>query len=144
MQVRFLPSPQLLKTYFMTNYDKIQLILEATAKEYGVNEPDIKGLRRMRNLINPRFTVCILAYKRFTSMGLAEIGSFLGGRDHTTILNSINKGHIYLATEDEFRYRHDRILKEILPLLSVPGFKPQRPGLLIAKKHLEQVAGFIN
>ncbi len=126
-----------------TEYDKFQLILEATAKEYGVTKSDIKGKRRLRKFVNPRFTAVLLAYKRLTKLTEEEIGAMLGDRDHSTIINALRKARIYLETEDEFRFRHDRIYKELLPMLSRPVFQPKVPGLLLAKNHIKAVEGFM-
>jgi chromosomal replication initiator protein len=44
----------------------------------------------MQKIVFPR-QVLMYLLKRHTEMSLQEIGSFLGGRDHSTALHSINK-----------------------------------------------------
>ena len=40
--------------------------------------------------------------KKMTGKSLREIGSFLGGRDHSTVLNGITKIEYYLDAHPEF------------------------------------------
>ena len=43
---------------------------------------------------------------------LAMIGGYMGGRDHTTILNSINKISLQIATKSEDRARISALCEE--------------------------------
>ena len=67
-----------------TEYDKFQLILEATAEEYGVTKSDIKRKRRLRKFVNPRFTAALLAYKRLTEIDRGRNRRYVYDRDHST------------------------------------------------------------
>ncbi len=64
------------------------LVLEETAKYYSVTAEDIKGQSRSRNTVVARH-VSVYLMRSLTNRTLNNIGDYLGGRDHSTILNSI-------------------------------------------------------
>lgn len=66
----------------------IRKITSTTAKHYGLPVTDLLGPSRHKNVANARSTAIYLA-RRLTGKSLVEIGTFFGGRDHTTVLHSI-------------------------------------------------------
>ena len=66
----------------------IRKIVATTAKHYGLPVTDLLGPSRHKNVANARSTAIYLA-RRLTGKSLVEIGTFFGGRDHTTVLHSI-------------------------------------------------------
>jgi chromosomal replication initiator protein len=61
-------------------------ILCAVAERYGVSVEDLKGPRRYRNFVIPRHEAMYEMVER-RLWSLPQIGRFMGGRDHTTVLN---------------------------------------------------------
>jgi chromosomal replication initiator protein len=68
----------------------IDEIITAVSKFYQVSEQEIKGRKRNRDIVRPRQVVMYLAREE-TQASLPEIGTELGGRDHTTVIYGIEK-----------------------------------------------------
>lgn len=66
----------------------IRKIVSTTARHYGLPVTEMLGPSRHKNIANARSTAIYLA-RRLTGKSLVEIGTFFGGRDHTTVLHSI-------------------------------------------------------
>jgi chromosomal replication initiator protein len=62
----------------------------ATAKYFGLKLSDLKGPRRCRSLVAGRGVAMLLA-RLFTKSSLEQIGTFFGGRDHTTVLHACRR-----------------------------------------------------
>jgi chromosomal replication initiator protein len=69
---------------------KIEDILKAVSRHYGISRGDILSQRRHRSVVWPRQIGMYLA-KQLTSRSLPEIGRRFGNRDHTTVLHAIRK-----------------------------------------------------
>jgi hypothetical protein len=61
-------------------------IIAAIASDYGVTAADITGRCRRREYTFPRFAAAHVLRARGNS--LPQVGKFLGGRDHSTILHA--------------------------------------------------------
>ena len=59
-------------------------ILDACAAYFGVRRDDITGTRRSKQIVAARQMAVYLIYD-ILGLPLAEIGTYIGGRDHTTI-----------------------------------------------------------
>lgn len=68
----------------------LKQIVEQTARHFGLRAADLKSGSRRRSVVTARDTAVFLA-RRLTKKSLQEIGEYLGGRDHTTILHSCRK-----------------------------------------------------
>ena len=66
----------------------IQSILDAISAFYDVRLTDLLGKRRHKSITLPRQIGMWLA-RRHTRFSLEEIGSYFGGRDHTTVIHAI-------------------------------------------------------
>ena len=66
-----------------------KIILEVS-KYYGVSVANICGKSRKREFIIPRYVSMFLC-KKINKLSLAKIGGIFGGRDHSTVINAINK-----------------------------------------------------
>lgn len=66
----------------------IQSILDAITEYYDVRLTDLLSKRRHKSIARPRQIGMWLARKH-TRYSLEEIGSYFGGRDHTTVLHAI-------------------------------------------------------
>ena len=67
-----------------------QDIIDRVCEHYNVRLSDLLSQRRTKNLAFPRHVAMYLT-KELTQLTLSEIGSFFGGRDHSTVLHAINK-----------------------------------------------------
>jgi chromosomal replication initiator protein len=65
-------------------------VLKAVCAYYAVKAADIKGERRIKEFVIPR-QVAMYLMKEITHTPYMTIGTFLGGRDHTTIMHGVDK-----------------------------------------------------
>ena len=65
-------------------------IIDIVCRHYEVTPNAVKGASRKRELVIPRQVIIYLADK-YTNLPAARIGKLIGGRDHSTVLHSINK-----------------------------------------------------
>jgi chromosomal replication initiator protein len=66
----------------------IQTILETVSEFYDVRLSDLLSKRRHKSIARPRQIGMWLA-RRYTRYSLEEIGSYFGGRDHTTVMHAV-------------------------------------------------------
>ncbi|MHB0859192.1 MAG: chromosomal replication initiator protein DnaA [Anaerolineae bacterium] len=77
-------------------------IVDAVAAYYEVSVEDILGQRRTRAIAMPRQVVMFLT-RDLTEMSLPQIGQFLGGRDHTTVMHGCDKISALFEKDDTIR-----------------------------------------
>lgn len=65
-------------------------IMEAVSQYYSLDGKILRGRQRSRNIVVPR-QVAMYLMREETESSLVEIGSVLGGRDHTTVLHGCEK-----------------------------------------------------
>lgn len=82
-------------------------------KIMGVTASQIKSRSRRREVVNARHIYCYVL-KTETNMTLKAIGETLNGRDHTTVLNSVNKGRWYVEAEPEMAHYHRKIVSSLI------------------------------
>ena len=68
----------------------IEAILMAVSERFNVSVSQLQSKCRTRSLILPRQIVMYLS-RRLTNMSLVEIGGYIGGRDHSTIIHADEK-----------------------------------------------------
>ncbi len=66
----------------------LQQIVDAVTAFYNVKLSDLQSKRRHKSITMPR-QVCMWLARKRTRFSLQEIGAFFGGRDHTTVMHSI-------------------------------------------------------
>lgn len=69
---------------------KIEDIIRAVCKHFGIAKIDLLSARRTMNVVRPRQIGYYLA-KTFTKHSLPEIGRRFGGKDHTSILAGVRR-----------------------------------------------------
>ena len=62
-------------------------ILELVGQRYNLRQADLQGKRRTKSVTRPR-QICMYLARQLTDLSLGEIGGYLGGRDHTTVLHA--------------------------------------------------------
>ena len=65
-------------------------IIKEVCRYFRLEEDQIRGPSRSRDILNAR-QIAMYLIRRMTSLSLDETGKLFGGRDHSTVLNSINK-----------------------------------------------------
>lgn len=90
----------------------IEKIIGEVANVYGVTPDDIRSNKRSSQISTAR-KVAIYAVREITQMSLVTIGTEFGGRDHSTIVYSINNVEANLKKDANFRQIVEDILKNI-------------------------------
>ncbi len=65
-------------------------IAAAVAESFGISPAQLRGQHRRREILVPR-QAAMLLMRELTNTPLSEIGDFFSGRDHSTVLNSIER-----------------------------------------------------
>lgn len=81
-------------------------ILAAVSSTFRVTESEITGQGRTADVTHPRFAFCRLA-KRHAKQSSTRLGYFLGGRDHTSILNAWKRAEVLMAENEDWRAKYD-------------------------------------
>ena len=91
----------------------MQAVLDAAISFYGVKLADLQAKKKTRSIARPRQVVMYLARKH-TRHSLEEIGGYLGGRDHTTIMHGANKIADLVKEDSMFAAELERVESHIL------------------------------
>ena len=92
----------------------IPYILEVVSDHFGISTNDILSKKKDAEIVYPRQIVMYLA-KELTQTPLKNIGQFLGGRDHTTVLHGKRKIEEQLQTDENLRNVMEVLKKKITP-----------------------------
>jgi len=68
----------------------IEIIQKAVADIYSISVNDLKGKKRNHKIVYPR-QLAMYICREMTDFSTTEIGEAFGGRDHTTVMHSIEK-----------------------------------------------------
>lgn len=94
------------------NRATLQHIVEAVTDFYNVKLQDLQSRRRYKSITEPR-QICMYLARRRTRFSLEEIGGYFGGRDHTTVMHSIDVVKTRLEAEEGFPSQIDHLLQRI-------------------------------
>lgn len=76
----------------------IQQIQDEVAKYYHISVKDLKGKKRVKNIVVPRQIAMYLS-REMTDSSLPKIGAEFGGKDHTTVIHAHEKIHQLMETD---------------------------------------------
>ena len=82
----------------------IDEIIKAVAAHYGVQESDIKGSRKTRDITVPRQVAMYLS-RNLTGASFPEIGKAFGNKDHSTVVKGVQKIKRQLGTDHDLAAR---------------------------------------
>ncbi len=71
-------------------YIGIEDILHTVTKHFGVQLSQLHSKRKFKSITLPRQVAMHLA-RKLTRLSLEEIGGYMGGRDHTTVMHADEK-----------------------------------------------------
>lgn len=87
-------------------------IRQKTADAWGVSVENLVSKRRTKPLTVPR-QVAMYLIKTTLDLPYTEIGGLFGGRDHSTVIHSVNKVEADMASNAQFRARVHRLQDEL-------------------------------
>ncbi len=91
----------------------IQEVADAVLARYSARLSELQGKRRSQSVTLPR-QVCMFLARRLTNRSLEEIGSFFGGRDHSTVLHAERKIRHLVEHDPAFRGLIEAVERDIL------------------------------
>ena len=89
----------------------VEKILLHVSKKYGVSVEDIKSKKKTDSIAGARH-VSIYIIRKLTDLSLKEIGKIIG-RDHSTVISSINKIELNIRTIKNYEGEINMLIKEI-------------------------------
>ena len=89
----------------------VERIIRVVCKKYGVTEEDIKSKKKTDTVTNAR-QVAIYFIRKNTDLSLDEIGKIFG-RDHSTVIYSLNKIDLNMKTVKFFDSEIDAMANEL-------------------------------
>ena len=83
---------QLRSTYSMSKDQSMSIdsIIRVVAEYFNISPYDIKGKKRTKSVVTPRQIAMYIA-RSITEFSTTEIGYEFGGRDHTTVMHSVQR-----------------------------------------------------
>ena len=76
----------------------IEIIQKVVADFFSLNSSDLKGRKKNQKVVYPR-QIAMYICREITDFSTTEIGEAFGGRDHTTVMHSIEKIQGLLITD---------------------------------------------
>jgi len=91
----------------------IQDVTNAVLQRYNARLADLQGRRQTQSITLPR-QICMYLARRLTNHSLGEIGTFFGGRDHTTVLYAEDKIAQRIERDAAFRGLVEAIERDVV------------------------------
>jgi chromosomal replication initiator protein len=82
----------------------VEEIQQRVAEGFGISRAELIGSSRAATPLRAR-NVAIFLTREMTDLSLPQIGRLYGGRDHSTVLNSLRRVEAGLGEDDEFSQR---------------------------------------
>ena len=92
----------------------IARIIDTVCEYYQLSKEDITSTKRVAEIVLPR-QVAMYMCRTLLSNPLEEIGSHLGGKDHTTVMSGVNKIKTKMETDASLRKNVENIKKQLVP-----------------------------
>lgn len=86
----------------ITTEVNIDYIQKSVCEYFKISLEDLKGKSRKKELVIPRQVGIYLA-KNYTTLSLKTIGLYFGGRDHSTVIHSIETCEDMMVTDKKFK-----------------------------------------
>ena len=87
-------------------------IQQRVAAEWGATVEGLQSKTRTKNLTVPRQVAMYLA-REVLGLQLVEIGQAFGGRDHSTVIHSLERVGEMMKESSEFRGRVDKVRETV-------------------------------
>jgi chromosomal replication initiator protein len=94
----------------LPSIDRIQ---DVVARRWGVTSEQLRSKARIKTLVVPRQIAMYLA-RDILQMQLIEIGQAFGGRDHSTVIHSVDKVQRQMSRDRGFRERIESARAELI------------------------------
>lgn len=102
--------------YYASEVDQrvidLESIIQCVSKHYPFSPKEIKSQGRNKELVFVRY-ITIYVMKQLTEKSLREIGIFMGGRDHATIMYGLAKIQQFIQSNEQLRQKIRSIEMEL-------------------------------
>jgi chromosomal replication initiator protein len=71
-------------------YVSVDIIIRVVAEYFSLTPTDLRSKKKSQNIVHPRH-LAMYIIRDLTELSTTDIGHALGGRDHTTVMNAIDK-----------------------------------------------------
>jgi len=95
-----------------SRHDRMRSIQQRVAGEWGVSLEGLQSKTRTKVLTVPRQVAMYLA-REILGMQLVEIGQAFGGRDHSTVIHSLDRVSEMMKEDADFRSRVEKVRENI-------------------------------
>ena len=92
--------------------NKINQVQQIVAQKYNVTTDDLKGKKRRADIVFPR-QIAMYICNNYLNESFAKIGSEFGGKDHTTVMHSVNKIKSEVQKNKDLSNEIDIIISQI-------------------------------
>ncbi len=104
-----------LKDYFVKSViskNKIDQVMQLVATTYNISVEELKSKRRAANIAFPR-QIAMYICRTYLEESLPKIGIEFGGKDHTTVMHSVDKIKNQLKTDHKLNIEINKIISQI-------------------------------
>lgn len=95
-----------------SRHDRLRVIQQRVATEWGVSVDGLQAKSRSRAVTVPRQVAMYLS-RELLGLQLVEIGQAFGGRDHSTVIHSLDRVTSMLSEGGDFRSRVERLRESL-------------------------------
>jgi chromosomal replication initiator protein len=92
----------------------IATIQNAVSKVWGISPTMLSSKSRVRQVAVPRQAAMLLC-RELLNAQLTEIGAAFGGRDHSTVIHSLERANYLRSTDQTFSQRLEAVTLELTP-----------------------------
>jgi len=120
----------------------VRNIVAEVAAFHTITADHILSPNRKHGIVRPRQIACYLA-KNMTKLSLSQIGKRIGGRDHTTVLHSIQKIERLMVSDELLANQIDALRQRfIMPIPEIlsPDDPTPAPMTFITEEEVEEPA----
>ena len=91
---------------------RIEDILREVAETFSIKVSELHSRKRTKSIAFPR-QLCMYLARELALLSYEEVGAYIGGRDHTTVMYAVEKIRGLLAKDRELRNRIDKIKERL-------------------------------
>jgi chromosomal replication initiator protein len=95
-----------------SRHDRLRAIQQRVATEWGVSVEGLQAKSRTRAVTVPRQVAMFLS-RELLGLQLVEIGHAFGGRDHSTVIHSLDRVSAMISESADFRVRVDKVRESL-------------------------------
>ena len=92
--------------------NKIELLQQIVCDIYNITIEDLKGKKRNSEIAVPRQIAMYIA-RKYINESFPKIGSDFGGKDHTTVMHSVNKISNEIKNKKDLKIKIKKIIEKL-------------------------------